>query len=185
MEIVYSEKGITLHQLKYELELLKRFELMNCKSVITSVEINHKLDFDVEGDDVDVTTFKQLVGSLRYLCNTILDICYAIGMVTRFMNKLKWSFYQVIIRILMYVKGTVKYGVFFPSNVKSESELMFYSDSNWCGDRVNRRSTSEYFLKFLGDHISWRSKKKPVIALSICEAKYIACVLSHVKLCGF
>ena len=62
MEVLYYEKGIILHQLKYELELLKRFELTNCKTAITYIETNHKMDSDVEGDDVDVTTFKQLVG---------------------------------------------------------------------------------------------------------------------------
>ncbi|XP_050909999.1 uncharacterized mitochondrial protein AtMg00810-like [Lathyrus oleraceus] len=79
MEILHH-KGIILHQLKYELELLKRFEIINYNSTITPVETNHKLDYDVEDDDVDAINFKQLMGSLRYLCNTILDICYAVGM---------------------------------------------------------------------------------------------------------
>ncbi|XP_050918342.1 uncharacterized mitochondrial protein AtMg00810-like [Lathyrus oleraceus] len=69
MKFIYSEKGITLHQLKYELELLKRFKMLNCKATVTSSETNHKLDSDSEDDDVDATTFKQLVGSLRcYNC---------------------------------------------------------------------------------------------------------------------
>ena len=100
MKILYSEKGIILHQLTYELEILKRFELTNCKTAITPAETNHKLDSDAEGDDVDATTFKQLVGSLRYLCNTMTYICYAVGMVSRFMNKPKWSHYQAVVRIL-------------------------------------------------------------------------------------
>lgn len=70
MEMLYYDKGIISHQLKYELEILKRFEPMNYKFAITPVETNHKLDFDVEGDDVDATSFKQLVGSFRYLYNT-------------------------------------------------------------------------------------------------------------------
>ncbi|XP_050889195.1 uncharacterized protein LOC127094397 [Lathyrus oleraceus] len=80
MEILYSHKGIILHQLKYELELLKRFELMNCKSAITPTETNYKLNFNVDGEDVDVTAFKELVGSLTYQCNTRLDICCAVQM---------------------------------------------------------------------------------------------------------
>lgn len=52
---------------------------------------------------------------------------------------------------------------------------MGYSDSDWCGDRVGRRSTYGYLFKLLGSPISWCSKKKPVIALSTCEAEYIAC----------
>ncbi|XP_050916637.1 secreted RxLR effector protein 161-like [Lathyrus oleraceus] len=159
MVIMYSDKDIILHQMKYELELLKRFELTNCKSAITPAETNHKLNSDVEGEDVDVITFKQLVGSLRYICSTRPDICYEFGMVSRFMNKPKWSHYQVDVKILRNIKGTLKYGVLFPSSVETESEMICYSDSNWCGDKVDRRSTSGYFLKYLGGPISRCSKK--------------------------
>ena len=174
MEFRYSEKGNILHQLKYELELLKGFNLKNCKIAVTPSDTNQKLDSDSDGKDVDATTFKQLVGSLRYLCNTRPDICYSVGMVSRFMSKPKWSHYQAAVRILRYIKGTLKYGVLFPSGRKDESELLSYSDSDWCGDRVDRRSTSGYLFKFLGGPISWCSKKQPVVALSTCEAEYIA-----------
>ncbi|XP_050908478.1 uncharacterized protein LOC127122131 [Lathyrus oleraceus] len=76
----FSDEIVKFKKLKYELELLKRFELINCKSAITPAETNHKLDSDVEGDCVDATIFKQLVDSLRYLCNTRPDIYYAVGM---------------------------------------------------------------------------------------------------------
>ncbi|XP_050878507.1 uncharacterized mitochondrial protein AtMg00810-like [Lathyrus oleraceus] len=111
MKIMYTENGIILHQLKYELKLVKRFELMNCKYEITHAETNHKLDSDVEGDDVNATTSKQLVGLLRYLCNTRPDTFYVVGMVSIFMNKPNWALYQVVVRILRYIKGTLKYGV--------------------------------------------------------------------------
>ncbi|XP_050920167.1 secreted RxLR effector protein 161-like [Lathyrus oleraceus] len=178
MEILYSEKGIILNHLKYEFELLKIFELKNCKAAIPPAEANHKLDSDVEGDDVDATTFKQLVGSLRYLCNTRPNICYSVGMVSMFMSKSKWSHYQTAVKILRYIKGTSRYGVLFPSGVKSEAELMCYSDFDWCGDRANIRSTSGYFFKYLGGSISWCSKKQPIVALSTCEVEYIAGALS-------
>ncbi|XP_050874999.1 secreted RxLR effector protein 161-like [Lathyrus oleraceus] len=171
---MYYEKGIIFQQLKYELELLKRFELTNCKTTITPIETNHKLDSDVEGDDVDPTTFKHLVGSLRYLYNTRPGIRYEVGMVNRFMSKQKWSHYQAVIMILRYIKGTLKYGVLFSSGVKSESELVCYSDYDWCGDKVDRRSTSGYFFKCLGGLISWCSKKQLVVAFSTYEAEYIA-----------
>lgn len=58
MEILHYNKGIILHQLKYELELLKGFELINCKYAITHAEINHKLDSDVHVADIDATIFK-------------------------------------------------------------------------------------------------------------------------------
>ena len=108
---------------------------------------------------MDATIFKQLVGSLRYLCNIRPDICYPVGLVSRFMSKPKWSHYQDVVRILRYIKGTLKFGVLFPSGRNAESELMSYFDSDWCGDRVDRRSTSGYLFKFLGGPISQSSKK--------------------------
>ena len=92
-----------MHQLKYELELLNRFEIINFKYAITPPKINHKLDSDVEGDDVDVTIFKQLAGLLRYLCNTRPEICYVVRIMSMFMHKPKWSHYQAAVRILRHI----------------------------------------------------------------------------------
>ncbi|XP_050876333.1 uncharacterized mitochondrial protein AtMg00810-like [Lathyrus oleraceus] len=114
MKIMYSEMGIIFHQLKYELRLLKRFELINYKSAITPTKTNHKLDSDVEGDDVDAITFKQLVDSLRYLCNTRSDNCYAVEMMSMLMNKPKWSHYKVVVMILRYIKETMRLWSFVP-----------------------------------------------------------------------
>ena len=94
------------------------------------------------------------------------------------MNKPKWPHYQAAIGILRYIKGTLKYVVLFPYGVKSKSELVCYSDYDWCGDIVDKRSTSRYFLKYLGSHISWFSKKQTLVALSTFEAEYIASALS-------
>lgn len=66
----------------------------------------------------------------------------------------------------------------FPFGVKSGSELMCYLDSDWCGDRIDRRSTSGYFFKYLRGPVSWFSKKQLVVALSTCEVECIVCDLS-------
>lgn len=167
-----------MHQLKYELELLKRFELMNYKSSVTPVEINHKLDSDVDGEDVDAITFKQLIGRLIYLCNTGPDICYAVGMVNRFMSKPIWSHYQSVVRIPRYVKGTLRHEILFPFGVSDATELIYYSNSDWSGVRVDRRNTTRHVFMYLGVSISWCSKKQPMVALSAREAGNIIDALS-------
>ncbi|XP_050895671.1 uncharacterized mitochondrial protein AtMg00810-like [Lathyrus oleraceus] len=126
MEILHYEKGIIVYRLKYELELLKRFAMMNYKSVVTPTETNHKLYSDDDGEDVDATTFKQLVSCLRYFFNTRPGICYAVGMMSRFMSKPKWSHYQAAVKILRYVKGTLRYGILFPYGVLDDTELICY-----------------------------------------------------------
>lgn len=142
IEIFQYEKGIIMHQLKYELELLKRFELMNYKSAAIPDETNHKLESDDDGEDVDATTFKQLVGCLRYLDSTRSDICYVVEMVTRFLSKPKRSHYQAAVRILSYVNRTLRHGVLFPFRVSDDNELVCYSVFDWYGDRVDRISTT-------------------------------------------
>ena len=106
------------------------------------------------------------------MCNARPDFCYEIGMVSRFMNKSKWSHYKVVIRIMRYIKWNLRYVVLFAFGVRIDSELICYSDSNWHGDKVDKRSTSRYFFKYLGSLISWCSKKQLVVALSTCKAKY-------------
>ncbi|GAU47720.1 hypothetical protein TSUD_285070 [Trifolium subterraneum] len=120
----------------------------------------------------------ELIGSLRYLCNTRPDLAYSVGIVSRFMDKPKSSHLIAVKRILRYVKGTIDYGVFFPANDrKNECKLMGYTDSNWCGDVEDRKSTAGYIFYFGEAPISWCSKKEPVVALSSCEAEYIAASL--------
>ncbi|XP_073219662.1 secreted RxLR effector protein 161-like [Cicer arietinum] len=78
-------------------------------------------------------------------------------------------------RILRYIKGTKEFGLLFSNGSKGErSELIGYSDSDWCGDLTDRRSTYGYVFKFNEAAISWCTKKQPVTALSSCEAEYIA-----------
>ena len=77
-----------------------------------------------------------------------------------------------------YIKGTLKYGVLFHSDAESDLELICYSDFDWCGDKVDKRSTSKYIFKYLRGPISWCFKKQLVVALSTCEAEYIVSALS-------
>lgn len=96
------------------------------------------------------------------------------------MSKPKWYRYQVTIRILRYIKGTLVYefGVMFPSGAETDLELLSYLDYDWCRDIVDRRSTSRYLFKFMGSLISWCFKKQPVVALSTYEAEYVAGVVT-------
>jgi len=78
-------------------------------------------------------------------------------------------------RILRYVQRTVDFGILFP---KGESgvklELVGYSASDWCGDKCDRKNTTNYIFFFGRTPISWSSIKEPIVALSSCEAENIA-----------
>ncbi|GAU12596.1 hypothetical protein TSUD_132060 [Trifolium subterraneum] len=153
-------------------------EIENFKSQMKTVipaDTRLKLEVDGSSETVDSTMFRQLLGSLRYLCQTRPDISYAVGYVSRFMSKPLKSYLLAAKRILRYINGTIHYGVLFPySRDSSKLELNGFSDADWCGDKVDRRSTSGYVFKFQNAPVSWCSKKQSVIVLSSCEAEYVA-----------
>jgi len=68
--------------------------------------------------------------------------------------------------------------LFFPKRFAEQIEagnvLEAWSDSDWCGDKVERKNTYGYLFKFLGAPVSWCSKKQNVVALYSCEEKHIA-----------
>ncbi|XP_057443809.1 uncharacterized mitochondrial protein AtMg00810-like [Lotus japonicus] len=174
MQFHYTDKGVLLHQGKYVREVLGRFKMSDCNPSRTPAEVIQKFDSTVE-ERVDATEYKQLVGSLRYLCNSRPDICYAVGVLSRFMSEPQKSHLLAAKRVLRYVKGTSDLGIWFPMyGGQGNVDLYGFSDSDWCGDKLDRRSTTGYLFMFQGAPISWVSKKQPVVALSSCEAEYIA-----------
>ncbi|MCH83764.1 copia-type polyprotein, partial [Trifolium medium] len=151
MEFVKIQGGIVMHQQKYISELLDRFEITDCKPISNPSETSLNLDECSDEEKVNSTLFKQIVGSLRYLCNSRPDICYSVSLIRKFMNNPKKSPMTAAKRILRYVKGSMKLGLLFPTGMKRGiAELVSYSDSDWC------------------------TKKQPVTTLSTCEAEYIA-----------
>ncbi|KAK2452040.1 hypothetical protein QL285_011043 [Trifolium repens] len=171
MELLETPKGMILHQVKYATKILRKFKMLDCNSSVTPADTRDKSEEDTCSDAVDPTMFRQLIGSLRYLCQTRPDINYAVGYVSRFMSKPLKSHLLSAKRILRYINGTIHIGVLFPySKDNGRLELSGFSNADWCEDNVDMRSTNEYLFKFQNAPMSWCSKKQPVIALSSCEA---------------
>lgn len=77
---------------------------------------------------------------------------------------------------MRYINGTVDFGLFYSSS--KEIEIVGYSDSDWGGDSDERKSTSGYSFMLGKTVCSWPSKKQSIIALSMCEAEYVAAASS-------
>ena len=112
----------------------------------------------------------QLVGSLIYLTVTCLDISYAMGMVSKFMDAPRSIHYAAVLRILRYVKGTLYHGLHYSS--RSSLELHAYSDADWASDPTNRYSITGFCFLLGISLVSWRSKKQDVVSRSSTEAEY-------------
>jgi hypothetical protein len=86
LEFTETSKGLVIHQKKYITDILKRFNMLNCNPANSPMETNLKLNNDEEGAAVDSTLYKQMVGCLRYACNSRPDICHSVGVVSRFIE---------------------------------------------------------------------------------------------------
>jgi hypothetical protein len=85
LEVWQKPDEIFLSQGKYAVEILKRFEMMDCKSMPTPMVTNLKLLSDTSSETVDVTMYRQMIGSLMYLTNTRPDICFAVNTLSQYM----------------------------------------------------------------------------------------------------
>jgi hypothetical protein len=91
-----------------------------------------------EGEKINSTTFKSLVGSLRYMTCTRPNILYGVGLVTRFMETPTMTHFKALKRILRYIKGTIDFGLFY--GYSNSFDLVSYSDSDWAGDMKIERA---------------------------------------------
>ncbi|KAK6773345.1 hypothetical protein RDI58_028583 [Solanum bulbocastanum] len=172
LEMKQMEEGIFISQESYTKEILKKFNMFDCNPVNTPMASGTKLSKFEDGEKVDSTLLKSLVGSLRCLTCTRPDILFAVGVVSRFMEAPTSTHLKVARRILCYLKGTIDLGLFYSSS--DDFNLVGYCDSDYAGDVDNRKNTSG-FVFFLGDCvISWSSKKQSIVTLSTCEAEYVA-----------
>jgi len=102
---------------------------------------------ETDGQYVDATYYKRIIGSVRYLCNSRPDLSYSVGLISRYMQDPKESHMYVAKRNLKYLQGTISYGILFPKGKSdSELELVGYFDSDWCGDKSDRISTTGYIF---------------------------------------
>ncbi|WVZ81795.1 hypothetical protein U9M48_029136, partial [Paspalum notatum var. saurae] len=173
LEVNRTTTGITISQGTYATKILEAAGLASCNASATPMETRLKLSKFSTEPAVDATEYRWIVGALRYLVNTRPDLAFAVGYVSRFMEKPTTEHLTAVKRILRYVAGTVDFGCHYRRK-EGEATLLGYSDSDHGADIDGRKSTSGV-LFFLGENIiTWQSQKQKVVALSSCEAEYIA-----------
>nr|XP_048322321.1 secreted RxLR effector protein 161-like [Ziziphus jujuba var. spinosa] len=175
IEVKQGGEGILISQEGYAKEVLKKFKMDDANPVGTPMECGVKLPKHEEGEKMDPTFFKSLVGSIRYLMCTRLDILYAVGVISCHMENPITTHLEVAKRILRYLKGTTSFCLYYSTS--NDYKLIRYSDSDWGGDIDDHKSTSG-FMFYLGDTtFTWMSKKQKIVTLSTCDAEYVAATL--------
>ena len=141
----------------------------------TPMEEKLKLSRESTAKEVDPTHYWRLIGSLRYLVHTWPNIAFAVGYMSRFMERLTMEHLHAVKRILRYVAGTLDYGLHY-GRAPDTARFIGYCDSDLASNVDTNKSTTRMMF-FLGDClVSWQSLKQKVVALSSYEAEYIATI---------
>ena len=172
LQVKQKEDGIFISQSKYVHDILDKFGLKDAKTVSTPMETHKQLQADLEGEDVDIHLYRSMIGSLMYLTASRPDIMFAVCVCARFQANPKMSHLHAVKRIFKYLKRQPKLGLWYPIN--SEFDLIAYTDSDYGGASLDRKSTSGG-CQFLGNRlISWQCKKQTTVSTSTAEAEYVA-----------
>ncbi|KAJ9567612.1 hypothetical protein OSB04_003578 [Centaurea solstitialis] len=172
LQVKQKEDGILINQSKYVKDMLTKFGFLDAKSASTPMETHRQLTADVEGEEVDVHQYRSMIGSLMYLTASRPDIMFVVCVCARFQVRPKDSHLQAVKRIFRYLKGQPRLGLWYP--YESPFELLAYTDSDYGGASLDRKSTSGG-CQFMGARlVSWQCKKQTTVSTSTAEAEYVA-----------
>ena len=154
LEVWQRSDEIFLSQGKYTVDVLRRFGMLDCKSMSTPMVSNlKKLHASDSGSDlVDPTMYRQLIGSLMYLMHTRPDICFVVNDVSQFMSEPRQRHWVVAKHVLRYLRGSIAFGLKYTSS--SGVLLHGYVDSDWAGSSVDQKSTLDYYFNLGSSMIS-------------------------------
>ncbi|KAL8154924.1 hypothetical protein AgCh_000328 [Apium graveolens] len=143
LEVTQGDGFIELRQSNYAKKVLEKAGLVDCNAVKFPMEYKLQLSADQTGEPINPTYFKSIVGGLRYLVQTRPNIAYAVGIVSRYMERPTEIHLNDIKRIYRYIKGTLQYGLIYAKD-RGNYILSRFSDSDLAGSLDDRKSTGEF-----------------------------------------
>jgi hypothetical protein len=172
LQVKQSSEGIFINQAKYIQDLLKKYKLTEVSPMRTPMATGLKLHKDLSGVSVECKLYRGMIGSLLYLTASRPDIMFATCICARYQSDPKESHMSAVKRILRYLKKSPSLGLWYPLN--SGFDLLAYTDSDYGGCQVDRKSTSGSCQFLGGKLVSWSSKKQNCVSTSTAEAEYVA-----------
>ncbi|GJV53761.1 putative ribonuclease H-like domain-containing protein [Tanacetum coccineum] len=172
LQVKQQPDGIFISQDKYVADILKKFDFWSIRTATTLIESNKPLVKDEDGVDVYVHVYRSMIGSIMYLIASRPDIMFAVCACARFQVTPKASHLNAVKKIFRYLKHQPKLGLWYPKD--SPFELESYSNSDYGGASLDKKSTTGG-CQFLGRRlIYWQCKKQTIMANSTTEAEYVA-----------
>jgi hypothetical protein len=172
LQIKQVKDGTFVHQTKYTKDILRKSQMQDVKRMSAPMASTATLDADEDGEPVDQWEYQIMIGSLFYLTATRPDIQFSVCLCARFQASPRTSHRQTVKRIFRYLQSAPGLGLRYYSS--STISLHGFSDADFAGCRVERKSTSGT-CQFLGSSlVSWSSRKQSSVAQSTTKAEYVA-----------
>ena len=111
---------------------------------------------------------------MQVLKGSYLDITYVIRQLSQHCNEPTIRHWNAVLRVFRYLKGTINYSISYGTGEREGPKLQGYSDADYAGDIVDRRSTSGHLYLLNNGPVTWNSTKQRCIATSTIESEYIS-----------
>lgn len=176
IEFQHTEGKITMSQKQYVEKVLDRFDMSQCNSKTAPCDEGVVKDVDDSPLLQDVRPYRELVGSLVYMMvGTRPDLSYSVTKLSQKLANPTERDMCIAKGVLRYLRGTADYSLSFVRSTHDANDLKAYCDSDWGSNVEDRKSISGYtFLFNESGFVSWKTKKQQTVALSSCEAEYMA-----------
>ncbi|GJW65121.1 retrovirus-related pol polyprotein from transposon TNT 1-94 [Tanacetum coccineum] len=138
--ISQSPRGIFINLSNYALEIIKKYGMLSSDLVNTLMVDKRKLDKDLQGNPVDLTHYRGMIGSLMYLTSSRPALVFAVCMCARYQAKPTKKHLHSVNQIFRYLKGTIDMGLWYSKD--SCITLTAYADADHVGFQDTRQSTS-------------------------------------------
>ena len=172
IEVCQYDGGIILKQDRYAHRILEETGMSSCNMTHCPMEMNAKFSKAVEEKNIDEREYRRAIGCLRYLLHTRPDLSFSVGVLSRYMQSPKESHGAALKQILRYLRGSCSLGLRFTRS--KDLRLLGYSDSSHNVDLDDGKSTTGHIFYPGKSPITWCSTKQEIVALSSCEAEFMA-----------
>jgi hypothetical protein len=172
IQVKQTKQGTFVHQAKYMMDLMKKFNVTELKLVSTPMSTATVLDPNENSETVDQREYRSIIGSLLYLAVIWPDNQFIVCLCAHFQASPHTSHQQVIQRIFRYLKSTLKFEIWYSAS--SSLDLIGFFDADFVGCGIDRKRTSGT-CHFLGSSlVYWSSRNQLSVAQSSTKAEYVA-----------
>ena len=176
-----SDHMVFLGQQRYIHELLSKYNRLDVKPVHTVQKpgLVSKDDCpDCEpGANPLAKPYREMIGELRWIerC-TRPDLATALSELGKVQLNPGQAHMDRLYHLMDYLSTTRDYGITFGADRPEEAigPMVGFVDANWGGDNDDYRSRGGYIFKSWGAPVAWASFRLTSVALSSCEAEFMA-----------